>query len=115
MTCISDLLFENPLLITSVYKGAKATHRLLVLISQKNYHREQSLRVKDFLGGTGSMLENANSDNETNSKQSWENKFDLSDKIIPCAPKCLLNNQNFCSSKSYNVILLILIFLNIEM
>lgn len=61
VTCTSDL-FENTLLITSRYKGAKVTHRLLVLTSQKNYHREQSFRVKDLLEGTGSMPENASSD-----------------------------------------------------
>lgn len=75
MTCTSNLLFENTLLTTTVYKGTKATHRLLELISQKNYNREQSLRVKDFLEGTGSVPDNVYRASETNSKQSWENNL----------------------------------------
>lgn len=48
-------LFENTLLITSVYKGAEVIHRLLVVISQKkNYDREEfenerSARVYRYL------------------------------------------------------------------
>lgn len=79
---------------------------------QYYYHRERSLRMKDLLGCTGSVPEHAHSESETNSRQSWENKFDSLDKIIPYASKFLLSNQNFCSYT--NIILLILIFLNIE-
>lgn len=65
---LQTLFLKTPCLLL-VYKGTKGIHRLLVVLSQKNYDREQSLRTKHLLGCTGTLHEYAYAVSETNSKQ----------------------------------------------